>query len=616
MGYRLYKIVKTPTILYIISVMGRWEWGVWEIMPKGIYKRKLIKGKYHASKKVAYGITKIKSEQPDVDVIRTIMVANAVDQVKILHADAVKEITEDVKKHGRNWDAVKDEERVEALFRLKIKERARDSYIDYVRYTTPKLVETKFHLFLAMLAQEVMNKAEMGFDQRITISCPPRAGKSTMVARRMPSYWLGRHPDVEVMCLSADIELATDFGDNNRQTALDVWEDVFGVQVSKAFKSKHAIGVKGNKGIMRFRGVTSTNVGKGGNLIIVDDPYPDEEFVNNATQRKRLLSTLENDIFSRSERKKISDDKELGSIIFIIHTRRHEEDLIGICDKIYVTAEESPNGVAFKRWVNVTIPAIATSPHDPLGRKEGEALMPEMGFAWSLKGLMLKKAEVGTRAWNSQFQQNPMTDKGNYIKKEWLGNTWHYGELPVVFDDIILSCDLSNNAKATSDFSAFQVWGQSGNKHYLLDRGKARRTFNGQMEIMRQFVDKWIAKGHPIRKILVETRATGQAAVDLLKTEIKQCAVIGYDVGYTDKVQRIQTASPFFEGMNVWLPPENADAKIDEYRQTMMLFPSVAYDDEVDATSQYFIYKIKQTSGKMVIDTDGFWSKLGNIWRS
>jgi predicted phage terminase large subunit-like protein len=580
----------------------------------GNENRKMYNGVYRRSE-ISNKIAQKKKEAPDIDEILEVKIKTAVEENKESWNKAFDEIRALVSKEGRAWDKVKDNELVEERYKALVKEKAHDSYLNYVRLTSKKLIETRFHLFLAMLAQEVMDKAELGYDQRITISCPPRAGKSTMIARRMPSYWLGRHPDVEVMCLSADIELATDFGDNNRQTALDVWKDVFGIEVSKAFKSKHSIGVEGNKGIMRFRGVGSTNVGKGGNMIIVDDPYPDEEFVNNATQRKRLLSALENDIFSRSERKKY-DDKELGSIIFIIHTRRHEEDLIGVCDKVYVRAEESPTGVAFKRWLNVTIPAIATSTNDPLGRKVGEALMPEMGFAWTIKGLNLKKAEVGSRAWNSQFQQNPMTEHGNYIKKEWLENTWSYAELPVVFDDIILSCDLSNNAKSTSDFSAFQVWASCGVKHYLLDRGKARRTFNGQIEIMRQFVDKWAAKGHPIRKLLIEKRATGEAAVELLKTEMKQVAVIGFDVGYTDKVQRIQTASPYFEGGNVYLPPEKVDNKIEEYKQTMMLFPSVSFDDEVDATSQYFIYRIKQTSGKMVIDKDGFYSKLGTIWRS
>jgi predicted phage terminase large subunit-like protein len=265
--------------------------------------------------------------------------------------------------------------------------------------------------------------------------------------------------------------------------------------------------------------------------------------------------------------------------------------------------------------LNITIPAVATSKNDVLGRKIGEALMPERGFEWSLKGLMLKKAEVGTRAWNAQFQQNPMAEGGNIIKKEWL-KTYYKRDLPVYFDDIVLSCDLSNNSTSNSDYSAFQVWGKCGTEHYMLDRGKARRTFNGQIEIIRQFVDKWIAKGHAVRRVLVEKRATGTAAIDVLGAELKNVAVVGFEVGYTDKSTRVNTVSNFFEGGHVWLPDESIDSGIEDYKNTLMLFPNVAHDDEVDATSQYLIYCIKQVSGRIVSESNGFLEKLAKAIRS
>jgi predicted phage terminase large subunit-like protein len=101
-----------------------------------------------------------------------------------------------------------------------------------------------------------------------------------------------------------------------------------------------------------------------------------------------------------------------------------------------------------------------------------------------------------------------------------------------------------------------------------------------------------------------------------LGAELKNVAVVGFEVGYTDKSTRVNTVSNFFEGGHVWLPDESIDSGIEDYKNTLMLFPNVAHDDEVDATSQYLIYCIKQVSGRIVSESNGFLEKLAKAIRS
>ena len=515
---------------------------------------------------------------------------------KRIKSDVVKKVLAS----GRKWTSNDDDE-VDGWIKKELIKRAKDSYVDWVRLTFGEgFVETEYHIYLCMLCQEANDEAEKGNDVYVTVSCPPQTGKSESVARPFPSWFVGRHPFCDVMVLTSDGKLAEDFGNNNRQRAKDYWESVFGIQVSSAFASKTEIGVEGEKGIMRFKGVTGTVVGRGGVLNIIDDPYPSEEYVNSRVMREKTLTTVRNDIFTRARGK-----GNIGCIKFVIHTRRHEEDLIGILDKEYITAEESSDGVARKKWRNVTIPYFAMSDDDLLGRKMGEPLAPKMGkdVKWGLN----KKSDVGLRAWNAQYMQNPMIENGVIFKKEWF-KEYKDNELPMMYENVVLSCDLSNQASDRSDYASFQVWGYGDGNFYLLARGKKKCGFNDQVDIIKTFLLRYPI----IRLVLVEKKATGTAMVEYLqqKTDVP---VKGYEVGYQKKESRASACSVYFEAGRVFLPSERKDSTIENYKNELMGFPNVAHDDEVDATSQCLLYLSEKKRGRVIVEDKPFYNMLRNF---
>lgn len=59
---------------------------------------------------------------------------------------------------------------------------------------------------------EVLEAVERGEERRVLISMPPRHGKSLITSQIFPAWFLGKHPDKNVIVTSYGSELATDFG--------------------------------------------------------------------------------------------------------------------------------------------------------------------------------------------------------------------------------------------------------------------------------------------------------------------------------------------------------------------------------------------------------------------
>ena len=202
-----------------------------------------------------------------------------------------------------------------------------------------------------------------------------------------------------------------------------------------------------------------------------------------------------------------------------------------------------------------------------------------------------------------------MLDNGNIFKKEWF-KEYKDNELPMLFENVVLSCDLSNQNTANADFAAFQVWAYDGGNYYLLARGKKRCSFTEQVDIIKAFLLRYTN----IRMVLVELKATGTAMVTYLK-EKTNIPVVGYDPGYQKKDARANAASVQFEAGRVYLPSEKKDPTIENYKNELMGFPNLAHDDEVDATSQCLIYLSEKKRGRVVIEENSFYNTLNQFLR-
>jgi hypothetical protein len=108
-----------------------------------------------------------------------------------------------------------------------------------------------------------------------------------------------------------------------------------------------------------------------------------------------------------------------------------------------VTQMERVEGV--DEWEVVQFPAITD---------EDQPLWPEF---WSLEELLAKKASLDIRYWNAQYMQEPTSEEGALIKREWW-NVWEKDDPPQC-EFTIMALDAAQEANNRSDFNALTTWG-------------------------------------------------------------------------------------------------------------------------------------------------------------
>ena len=120
-------------------------------------------------------------------------------------------------------------------------------------------------------------------------------------------------------------------------------------------------------------------------------------------------------------------------------TRWSKRDLTGQILKNYTQREGSGE------WEVIELPAIMPS---------GDALWPEF---WKKEELDSLKAELPVSKWNAQYQQDPTSEEGALIKREWW-KEWTKNDLPPC-DSIIQSWDTAFLKTQRADYSACTTWG-------------------------------------------------------------------------------------------------------------------------------------------------------------
>ena len=462
------------------------------------------------------------------------------------------------------------------------KKKLRDSYVAYLKYVYPDFIVTRFHAMLSNICESVVRKVEAGQSVRVLLSVPPQHGKSTVVTKTLPSWFVGRNPKRWAILTAYNSDIAEEFSDNNRQLIKNYGADIFGIETNASQDNKtlfqvHKIGEKevpsSDSGIMGV-GIGGGITGHGGSLIIVDDPYKNSTEAENPNIRANISRVFKDSVLTRARGK--------GNAVIVIHTRWNDDDLIGELEK---TGD----------WITINIPCVWEKGIDKLlHRKVGETLCPELGFDcdWAIR---TEKA-VGKRVWNALYQGKPYIDSGDMVSRD---NIKFYDKKskPLAFEEITLSCDLSFGGKnANNDPCCLTVIGRIGGNHYILDVINKKLSFTETLERIRYLCGKY-----PIKKKLIEKKANGQATIDSLNREIG--GFVAFDPGSKSKIERLQNCLPFFEAGNMYFPDESINSEIDDLVEQLLRFPNTTHDDFVDTLSQYLLNYEYKYGGKIATDT-------------
>ena len=273
---------------------------------------------------------------------------------------------------------------------------ARLNLLDFVRYTMPEFESSDHHGLICGELERIYS----GETTRLMLLCPPRHTKSELATRRFPAWWLGHRPSDQIISVSYNQDLSTDFGravrgilqseDYGRlfdtrldpdATAANRWATAQGGQYA-------AVGVGG------------PITGRGANLAIIDDPVKDRVEADSPAFQSRNYAWYTSTLYTRLMP---------GGAIILIMTRWNLRDLAGLL------LADQENGTG-DDWRIVSLPAIATA-GDPLGRSVGEALWPEWYSATRLAEI---KTVLPLRDWTALYQQTPTEETGTFFKREWL----------------------------------------------------------------------------------------------------------------------------------------------------------------------------------------------------
>jgi predicted phage terminase large subunit-like protein len=399
---------------------------------------------------------------------------------------------------------------------------------------------------------------------RVIINLPPRSAKSTIVSVALPAFLLGQDPSKRLIVVCYNQELANFFGRQTRQVMQSDWyRRLFPSTVipTKAAEGKFYTTAGGYRLALSTGG---TFTGRGGDLIIIDDPLKGDD-ANSEVARNALLEWTNTTLFSRL------DDKRTGGII-LVQQRQHEDDLAG---HMLRTGE----------WLSLSLPAIAVKDEDIVigrnptrfhHRREGDLLDPVREPRSVLDGL---RRQMGTSAFSAQYQQDPLPPDGDIIKTSWFKT---YRDLPES-EQQILSVDTASKAGLLNDWSVAMLWRVVGKRFFLESVWRRRVEFP---DLVHAITD--LARTAQPDTILIEDKGTGIGLIQTLRDAPEGFPVVAYDPGTMDKESRMRVQSYKIEGGLVLLPP--SAPWLQDFLDEVRRFPNGTHDDQIDAMSQALDY--------------------------
>jgi len=430
----------------------------------------------------------------------------------------------------------------------------RDNFLAFVEYVMPSFETAPHHRVICRALEDV----EKGRIDRLMISVPRRHGKSEIASRKFAAWYLGRHPDREIITASYGGDLARDFGYDVRNLMQSPsYKALFDTRLAE---DKTAAGRWNTKqgGVYLSTSVGGSTVGRGSHVLIIDDPHKDREEADSGQKRANV---------SRWYRSAAYPTLLPGGAIVLISTRWRDDDLQG------ELLEEADHGG--DRWSIINLPAIAGQ-DDALGRSPGDALWPKW---YPLDVLKRIRRTIGQREWQAQYQQDPQPDEGDYFKSEWV--RWYkYKDRPKH-----LQIYGASDYAVTEDDGDFTVHGVFGvdpeDNIYILDWWRGQTESDEWVESFLDLAEKWKPAVWGEEKDQI-----GKSLGPFITKRQRERRVYVLRRQYSSARNKAQKARSFQARMSmgkVYFPRDKYWGQ--ELINEMLRFPTGKNDDQVDTCS-------------------------------
>lgn len=410
-----------------------------------------------------------------------------------------------------------------------------------------------------------LERCRRGEIRRLIITLPPRNLKSICTSVAFAAFVLGHDPTRRVVCVSYSQDLTAKHARDCRTVMESSWYRLlFPKTRIDPRKNSEAEFEMTERGYRLGTSVGGTLTGRGGNLIIIDDPLKPADATSDPKR------TAANDWFDSTLSSRL--DNKTDDVIIVVMQRLHVDDLVG-------HLLERSEG-----WFHLNLPAIAEYEEDVATgdrtfhhRSVGSLLHPEREPLSVLEEL---KTAMTSQAFSAQYQQAPVPPGGALIQEVWLRR---YSQLPArrPVDRIVQSWDTASKASKKNDYSVCTTWLTHGSDYYLLDVLRVRLEFPDlRHRIVRHFEE------HQANTLLIEDAGSGTGLIQELKHEGKIRPIAIQPNG--DKVERLEAQTAVIDAGHVLLP-ESAPW-LGDFLVELLSFPVGHHDDQVDSLSQFLTW--------------------------
>ena len=420
---------------------------------------------------------------------------------------------------------------------------------------------------LQLLSAAIVERKKKPYD--LIINIPPGTTKSTITTIMFPAWLWTQDATIRVITNSYSADLSIEHAVKSRDIILsDKFRRLFPEIVLRRDKSAKSSYENTATGARYTTSTGGTITGKHAHLIINDDPLNPAQAASE-TDRKTA-----NEHTKTLTSRKV--DKANTPTITIMQ-RLHEMDVTG-----YLLS------IKREKIKHICLPAEASDnvkPAELRGRYVAGLLDP---VRLSREVLDEQRTDLGSRGYAGQYEQNPVADGGNIIKKEWFQyiNPADFARLHRN-EPIIFFADTAYTDKTDNDPTGIIATCKIDNCLYITNARKWRLKFPDLIKALPPYVQ---ANGYTgTSSLRIEPKANGLSVIDQLKVDTK-LNITNTPSPIDSKETRLNVASPVIECGRVFLV---AGAWNEEFVEEIAGFPAKEHDEYVDLISYAINYHLK-----------------------
>jgi predicted phage terminase large subunit-like protein len=436
-----------------------------------------------------------------------------------------------------------------------------------------------------------LEQCRLGETRRLIITLPPRNLKSICASVAFPAFVLGHDPKQRIVCVSYAHDLVIKHARDCRAVMESAWyRRLFPRTRIDPRKNTETEFETTARGFRLSTSVGGTLTGRGGNLIVIDDPMKPAEAMSE-TRRVAVSGWYDTTLSSRL-------DHKTEDVIVLVMQRLHVDDLVG---------HLLGKGEA---WTHLDLPAIAEVPQEiAIGegrihcRAAGSLLHPDRE---PMSVLDEQKASMGSQAFSAQYQQAPVPPGGALVQWAWFKT---YTQLPkrTSGDRIVQSWDTASKTSATNDFSVCTTWLVHGKDSYLIDVLRRRLEYPELRRLIQSHAAAYAAS-----TVLIEDTNAGTHLIQELQREGELRPIAVKPEG--DKIVRMEAQTADIEAGHVHIP--EAASWLGDFQTEIMAFPYGRHDDQVDSVSQFLAWAAAHRSRVRFADIAGAVAETNlQLWR-